>query len=485
MINEIKINNKYLYFRRTKIIATLGPASTNEKILKKFISNNLNIFRINFSHSDAKEHLQTIELIRRISNELKKSPAILADLCGPKIRVGKFKNGFITLKNNSSIYLTTNDVIGDDNIIPVNYKNLIKEIKINERILLNDGALELKVIKKYKDKIEVKVIRGGILKDKKGLNLPETKLKISALTEKDKQDVLHCINAGVDFIALSFVRSANDVLELKNLLKEHNSDIPVIAKIEKPEAVTNIEEIIKVSDGIMIARGDLGVEMPIQKVPIIQNKIIKLTNQYSKPVIVATQMLESMIENSAPTRAEVTDVFAASLSDVDAVMLSGETAVGKFPFETFKMMDTILRESEAYQFFSFGGKFKKSGTIKKNELQNALAIATAQLSRDLLVKAIFVLTRSGNSARFVSADRPAAPIFALTQSDKVLRRLNLLWGVIPILINKEIKFKDYVLYSEKIIKDLKLAKKDDFILLLSGLIDKNELTNSIVVHQIK
>lgn len=481
---NLKSNYKYLLFRRTKIIATIGPSSSDAKILKELILKGLNIARINFSHGVAEEHLTTISNIRKISNELNKPVAIIGDLCGPKIRVGKFKNDSILLKESEHIFITTKNIIGDETIIPSQYKNLIEEIKIGENILLDDGNLELNVVNKFKDKIEAVILRGGILKNNKGMNLPNTKLNISALTEKDKNDVKYCIKGEVDYIALSFVRKASDIIELKNLLKSNNSDIPVIAKIEKPEALNNIEQIIEKSDAIMIARGDLGVELPPQRVPIIQNKLINITNKHNKPVIVATQMLESMIEHSRPTRAEVTDVANACLNGADAVMLSGETAVGKYPIETLEIMDLILREAEAYQYFGLGGKFKKVSDIKKDELENAIAAATAQLSRDLIIRCVLALTRTGFSARIISSDRPAAPIIALTQSEKVFRRLNLLWGVYPFLVNKELKLEEYVKVAENIIKEQGLGKKNDYVIMLSGLLDKSAPTNSIIIHRI-
>jgi pyruvate kinase len=327
------------------------------------------------------------------------------------------------------------------------------------------------------------VIRGGVLKDNKGMNLPDTKLSISALTAKDRNDVPYCIRADVDYLALSFVRRPSDVLELKEYLKELNADIPIIAKIEKPEALSNISEILNVSDGIMVARGDLGVEMPARKVPLIQNELIKRASQFNKPVIVATQMLESMIENAKPTRAEVTDVAFACMNGADAVMLSAETAAGKYPVEAVEMMDAILREVEAYQWAH--GRFSlKSVNIKREELQNAIGIATSQLSRDLKTRCIAVLTRSGKTARIVSSDKPASPVFALSGSEKVVRQLNLMWGVVPFHIRKELKFSEYVKEAEKLTKQKKIAKKGDYILILSGMSDKSGETNSIVVHRI-
>jgi pyruvate kinase len=379
---DLDLNHKYLFFRRTKIVATIGPASSSPEKLKSLIAGGLNVARINFSHGKAEDHLKTIRLIRKISGQLKKPIAILGDLCGPKIRVGEFESGSITLKEGSIVTITTKPVVGTESLIPSQYKNLIREVVAGHSILLDDGNLELKVVKKFKDRVEAKVIHGGVLKNKKGMNLPNTQLHIAALTEKDKSDVLYCIQGGVDYVALSFVRKPADIMDLKNWLKRHRSDIPIIAKIEMPEALTNIRAIMELADGIMVARGDLGVELPAKKVPIIQNKLIQIANKMNKPVIVATQMLESMIEHSRPTRAEVTDVAGACLAGADAVMMSAETASGKYPLETFETMDSILRETEAYQFFSQGGMFSKTVHEphgRANGLLDAIGEAGAQL----------------------------------------------------------------------------------------------------------
>ena len=352
------LTHKHLVFRRTKIIATIGPSTSSEEVLTTLIKKGLNVARINFSHGDPEDHLKVIQRIRDISTKLDKSIAILGDLCGPKVRVGKFEGNGLQLVDNTNVLITTEDILGHDNIIPSQYKGIINEAKCGDRVLLDDGNLELRILGKKDNKLEAKVIRGGLLKNNKGMNLPDTKMNISALTDKDKNDVKYCVRGEVDYIALSFVRYATDVEELKDFMKNMGAYIPIIAKIEKPEALKNIENIIDVADGIMIARGDLGVEMPPEKVPHIQNKLIQLSNSHNKPVIVATQMLESMIEHSRPTRAEVTDVAGACLAGADAVMLSGETTVGKYPVETFEVMDSILRETETYQFFSNGGSFK-------------------------------------------------------------------------------------------------------------------------------
>lgn len=483
--SDFNLDHKYLIFRRTKIVATLGPASSSPKLIERLIRHGLNVVRINFSHGEPLQHLATIKLVRSIAQKCGSNVAILGDLCGPKIRVGMFENDGVVLKDKTIVTITTKAVLGNERLIPSQYAGIVKEAKVGEQILLDDGNLELRIVKKYSDRLEAKVIHGGLLKNKKGMNLPDTIMKISALTTKDKDDALWCIKGGVDYIALSFVRRAQDITDLRNHLKLHGSDISIIAKIEKPEALGNIHSIIKLADGIMVARGDLGVELPPKKVPLIQNKLIQIAIQANKPVIVATQMLESMIEHSRPTRAEVTDVAGACIAGADAVMLSAETASGKYPFEAFDMMDSILRETEAYQFFTEGGEFRKARVQCTNAVEDALGVATAQLSRDLWVRSIFVLTRSGATARFISSDRPAAPIMAMTPFITVARRLNLLWGVYPHTVSKKnVDIDEYLRLGENIIKKYKLAVKGDYVLMLSGLGDRNLSTNTVVVHQV-
>ena len=481
---DLDLNYKYLFYRRTKIVATIGPASESEQKLRLLIKNGMNVARINFSHGNPADHVKLVSRIRKVAQSLNANVAILGDLCGPKIRVGVFKDDSISLKEKTKVLITSKNVMGDAGLIPSQYRGIIKQVKIGERILLDDGNLELKVLRKAKESIEAVVIRGGILKNNKGMNLPDTDIRIAALTDKDRNDVKYCVKADVDYISLSFVRQPQDIVDLKNVLKRLNADIRIIAKIEKPEALENIDHIIDIADGIMVARGDLGVEMAPQKVPLIQNRLITLANQNNKPVIVATQMMESMVKQSRPTRAEVSDVAGACLAGADAVMLSAETASGKYPVESLSIMDTVLRETEAFQFFNLGGRFNKAGEDQTSKLQGILGIAVSQLSRDLMVRSIFVQTRSGDAARMISSNRPAAPVFAVTQSKKVHRCLNLFWGVNPILISRKISKCTHIELAEDTIKKQKLGKKGDYIILLSGFSKDRCSTYSIEVHVI-
>jgi len=484
--NNTLIDNdrKSLFFRRTKIIASAGPASSSEEMIEQLIRKGVNVFRINFSHGLADEHLIVIERIRMISEKINMPVAVLGDLCGPKVRVGKFKNDGVCISVGKEVNITVEDIIGDENIIPSQYKGLVKEVNINDKILLDDGKLELKVLSKDEKFVRAIVIRGGILKNNKGMNLPDTEMNIAALTEKDKNDALYCIKGKVDYIALSFVRKAADINDLKNLLKCNNADIPIIAKIEKPEALVNINEILEISDGIMIARGDLGVEMPPQQVPIIQNKLIQRANQFNKPVIVATQMLESMIENSRPTRAEVTDVAGACTAGADAVMLSGETAVGAFPLETVEFMDSILRETESYLFFSTGGNFRTYEKLANDELNFAIGKSVSQLAKDLMIRCIIVKTNSGYTAKMLASDRPSAPVIAFTFDINTYRELNLIWGVYPYLLSEKNK-ENYMVQGEKILKDLNLAQKGDHTIVISRAGKIDLYANIIEIHKIK
>jgi pyruvate kinase len=481
---DLGLKHKYLYFRRTKIVATIGPASASPEVLKQLILKGLNVARINFSHGRPEDHLRTIQSLRKISLQLGMPVAVLGDLCGPKIRVGRFRNDEVLLKDGTVVTITDEQVLGHETLIPCQYKKLIAEVSMGDHILLDDGNLELLVVGKARGKVQARVVRGGLLRNNKGMNLPDTKLNIPALTAKDRKDVGFCIQGGVDYIALSFVRKAEDIAELKDLLRRRKADIGVIAKIEKPEALENIQAIIAAADGVMIARGDLGVELPAKKVPFVQDKLIETCIEHRKPVIVATQMLESMIEHSRPTRAEVTDVSAACLSGADAVMLSGETASGKYPIEALETMDAILRETESYRFFARAGLFRDPVPNRCSGVQDAVSSAIAQLSRDLMVHCIVIVTRSGHTAQVISADRPAAPLIVLVQSEQVLRRLQLLWGTVPLLVSSRLEVDKRIAFAETYMKGLDLAHRGDYMLMVRGIGDKKADTQTIVIHQV-
>ncbi|HOJ93579.1 MAG TPA: pyruvate kinase, partial [Dictyoglomaceae bacterium] len=416
-------------FRKTKIVCTIGPVSESEDMLKNLIIAGMDAARLNFSHGDYNEHGEKIKLIRKFSEELDKPIAIIQDLQGPKIRVGEVENNKIYLKDGEEIALTPKETLGNEKLLFINYPYLLENINVGERILIDDGAIELKVIDKKDDKLICGIIHGGCLSNHKGVNFPDSTLKVSPLTEKDKKDVLFGIEKKIDFIALSFIQRASDVLELKEFLELYDARIPVIAKIEKREAVNNFNEILEVADGIMVARGDLAVEMSNEEVPLIQKRIIKETRIAGKPVITATQMLISMVDNPTPTRAEVSDVANAILDGTDAVMLSNETAAGKYPIESVKMMDKIARKVE--ENFPFEEFLKESDS--KENITQAITFSTCQIAKEIKASAIITATHSGFTARQTSKYRPSSTIFALTPFPEIRRRLNLSWGVVPLL----------------------------------------------------
>ncbi len=473
--------SKQLHWRRTKIIATLGTTSRSEKNISDLIDAGANVFRLNMSHGTHDEHRELASRVRKIARRKKMHVAILMDLCGPKIRVGEFEGGEIELVSEEEVVVTCRKVIGREKLLPSQYKNLAKDVKKNERILLDDGKLELKVKSIKEQDVICKVIYGGILKNKKGLNLPDSNISARSFTAKDKKDTQLAIELKADFLALSFVRDKNCIINLKKYIKKSACFIPVIAKIEKPEAVDNIDEILKYSDGIMVARGDLGIEIPAQQVPLIQKELINKARLHGKPVIVATQMLESMITNSRPTRAEVGDVATAALSSTDAVMLSGETASGEFPVMAVNMMDEILREIEAYQW-----QHEKFGEVEFDEIseevepdRRAISKVVKSLSNELHLQGIIVPTHSGTTARALSADRPNASLIGVSSNEEVCRRLALSWGVVPLHI-KEKKTKNWQELCNKVAKTCGLMRTGNRVLLVSGFSEHFELNEPII-----
>jgi len=479
------VNKKGLQWRKTKIVATLGPASDSEKIIERLILAGVNVFRLNMSHGNHTTHRETFAKIRKTSQSLQVYTGILMDLCGPKIRVGEFEQGEITLKQNATVVVSCSLSKGYDNIIASQYKNLYKDVKQGDRILLDDGNIELRVESVANKEVSCKVIYGGILKDHKGMNLPDTKVSVASFTAKDKDDVALAMELDADFVALSFVRNARDVKRLKDYMKKSGMRIPVISKIEKPEAIENIDEIMQVSYAIMIARGDLGIELPAEQVPLIQKELINKARAWHRPVIVATQMMESMINNSRPTRAEVGDVANAALSSADAVMLSAETAVGKYPYKTVKTMDKILREIEVNQWNkdSFGedsGELNgKVDGMEEPSVRYAIAHAARTLVHELSLKGIIVPTRSGITANIISSARPSAPILGLSSNLDTCRKMSLNWGVEPFVID-EILAKNWKVLVKEICTLCKLTTKNNKVLLVSGFNDDAGLSEPVI-----
>jgi pyruvate kinase len=456
--------------RRTRIVATLGPASREPAMIASLIRAGVNVFRLNMSHGSQEEHRQTYERIREAEAALGHPVAVLADLCGPKIRVGRFSGGQIELRPGETVTVTTEDVLGRPGLIPSQYRELDHDVRTGDRILCDDGMLELRVVQVAPPEVTCRVVNGGVLKDRKGMNLPGVLVSSPSLTEKDRSDARFALEMGVDFLALSFVRRPQDVAGLRTLIREAGHDTPIIAKIEKPEALDAIEEILELSDGLMVARGDLGVELPPEAVPLVQQDLLQRARLRSKPVIVATQMLESMITNPRPTRAEVSDVSQAVFSGADAVMLSAETASGAYPLRAVEMMDRVARQVEGWQWVE--GSFHAPQPPAKPgrgplTLRSAVARSMAQLSGDLNVRAVVVRTRMGASVRVVAATRPPAPIIALTMDPVMARRMVLLWGVVPQLVNGE-DFADPQPVARSLAEEMGLAEAGHYILMLAG-----------------
>ena len=476
ILTQLQRARQALVNRRTKIVATVGPASDSPEVLEALIKAGVNVFRQNFSHGTHESHAALYANIRATADKLGEHVAILADLCGPKIRVGHFKDGAIELTEGQQVTVTVRDVEGEPGLIPSEYEALANDVKPSDRLLLDDGRRELRVVSVEGTEIRCEVVRGGRLSNRKGINLPGVEISAPSLTDKDRADAVFASELGVDFMALSFVRHQTDVYALKQLLQEHGRVIPIISKIEKPEALDHIEGILAASDGIMVARGDMGVEMAAEEVPLIQRELTQLAIEHNTAVIVATQMLESMIRNPTPTRAEVTDVAWAAMAGADAVMLSGETAAGDHPVDAVQTMDRVLRLVEGHQFHHdrFGGLIEHTTAATDEatadlQLSEALARGTAQLSRELSARAIAVCSYTGHTAHMISAERPAAPILALTANASTARRLAIYWGVRPDLAT-DAEMNDPIQPTLTRVRRFEMTDPDahQFVLLVTG-----------------
>lgn len=417
--------------KKTKIICTMGPNTNDRSLLKALAENGMDIARFNFSHGDYEEQKSRLDLLKSVREELGLPIAALLDTKGPEIRTGLLKDEKkVTLTEGQTYTLTTREIIGDENIGHINYGGLNEDVTAGNRILIDDGLIELEVREVNGTDIVCTVINGGELGMRKGVNVPNVKIKLPALTEKDKADIVFGIQQGFDFIAASFVRTAGAIREIREILDEHGSNIQIIAKIENAEGIENLDEIIEASDGIMVARGDMGVEIPAQQVPHIQKKIIRKCNLACKPVITATQMLDSMIRNPRPTRAEVTDVANAVYDGTDAVMLSGETAMGKYPVEALKMMAQICEESEVFLDYT-AYRARKVSAENEHNISNAVCYSSVSTAHDLNAKVIIAPSISGFTARLLSKWRPGAQIIGLSPSASAVRQMQIYWGVKP------------------------------------------------------
>ncbi len=452
--------------KRTKIVATIGPATSSEQEIHALARHGVDVFRINFSHGTDEDRLATIAAIKKVRSRLDLPLAILQDLQGPKIRLGTFSKGPCELAAGSVFRLTTRAIDGNAAIASVDYPLLSNEVKPGEPVFINDGLIRLKISEVQGDTIVTNVLKGGMLSDHKGVNLPHSDLHIQSITDKDRHDLVTGLRAGADYVALSFVRTADDVRELRTLMETYGAHVPIIVKIEKWQAVQNIESIIGACDGVMVARGDLGVEMPVEEVPIIQKQIISLCNHLGKPVITATQMLNSMVENPSPTRAEVTDVANAIFDGSDAVMLSNETAVGKYPLESVDMMCRVIETTEKSKLY--WSTIEERSTESASDVSDAIAYAAVRSAQTLGAKLIVCATESGRTSILVSRYRPRPPILALTPSDQVQRRLALYFGVVPVVV-QQFESVDHILRTAAAMSRVShLARRGDKIIITAG-----------------
>ncbi|NLL82185.1 MAG: pyruvate kinase [Tissierellia bacterium] len=471
--------------KKTKIVATIGPASESKEILKKLFGNGVNVCRLNFSHGNHEEHQKRIDTIKEIRQEMDLPVAIMLDTKGPEIRIGDFKTGTIEINQGDKFTLTTREVLGDESIVSVSYKDLPKDVEVGGRILIDDGLVEFEILEIInKTDIKCIAINSGVLKNHKGVNVPNVKINLPAVTEKDIKDIKFGIKNEIDFIAVSFVRTANDVNEIRKILEENEGqNIDIISKIESQQGVDNIEEILQVSDGIMVARGDLGVEVKTQEIPLIQKLLIKKSNLAGKPVITATQMLDSMMRNPRPTRAEVTDVANAIMDGSSAIMLSGETAAGKYPVETVKIMHSIALATE--DSLDYAELFRARSAMTQLTIPNAISKATCTTAQDLDATAIIASTSSGYTSKAISKFRPKAPIIAVTTKEAVRRKLALEWGVYPV-IAPESNSTDEVLENSinAAIKN-KYVKEGDLVVITAGIpAGLSGTTNMLKIHTI-
>ena len=477
--------------RRTKIVCTMGPNTNSKDMMKKLVENGMDVARFNFSHGDHEEQKMRMDLLKEVRKELKVPVAILLDTKGPEIRTGELKDHKkVTLKENQTFVLTTSEVEGDNERVSITYKGLPQDVTAGGQILIDDGLICLEVQETTGTEIVCRVINGGELGEKKGINVPNVSIKLPNLTEKDKSDLLFGIEQGIDFVAASFIRNAEAIYEIKDLLRENGGEgIDVIAKIENAEGVENIDSIIDAADGVMVARGDLGVEIPASDVPHVQKIIIEKCNHKYKPVITATQMLDSMIRNPRPTRAEVSDVANAIYDGTDAVMLSGETAQGKYPVEAVQMMAKIAESSE--QFLKFDMYRDTKALLGKQNVSSAVGFAAVTMVERLNASCIVTPTMSGQTARVISNLRPSVPIYGVTPNERTRRKMQLYWGVKPITGYEEDSTENIISHAMYMVVREGLVHKGEMVIFTAGDPATNEvsgqgyMTNMLQVIQAK
>ncbi len=469
--------------RRAKIVCTLGPATSSPEQIGLLIDAGMDVARLNFSHGERDVHLRTLQTVRAEAEKRDRAVAILLDVQGPKIRVGRFADGQIELEPGQTFVITTDpSVVGDVRRVSTTYPGLADDVQPGTMVLLDDGLLSLEVTEVRDGEVITVVKVGGTLKNNKGINLPDVAISAPSLTDKDRGDLAFGVRVGVDYVALSFVRAAEDVREARALVTANGQSIPIIAKIEKPQAIERLDEIINEADGIMVARGDLGVEMGPEKVPLIQKTIIDKTNTHGKCVITATQMLESMIHHTRPTRAEASDVANAVLDGTDALMLSGETAVGEYPIEAVKTMDRIIREVERSPRYRLN---LETPSIDMPVSANAIAHAAFVAARQMAIRNVLVVTDSGGAARLMSEYRPEAAILALTTNDVTYRRLALYWGVQPLFIPPASTIDELVDHIEDLLHERGLARPGEYVVVTASVpVGAGETTNTLRIHRV-
>jgi pyruvate kinase len=468
--------------RKTKIVCTIGPASESVEKLVELINAGMNVARLNFSHGSHEEHAGRIKSIREASKMTGKTVAILLDTKGPEIRTLDFEGGQAELKTGNEVIITTEPVVGTADRFAVSYEGLIDDVHVGSRILIDDGLIGLEVIGIEGRDIRTKVLNSGLVKNKKGVNVPNVRVNLPGITEKDVSDIEFGIEQGVDFIAASFVRKASDVLEIRELLGKHDANyIQIIPKIENQEGIDNIDEILEVSDGLMVARGDMGVEIPPEEVPIVQKLLIKKCNNLGKPVITATQMLDSMQRNPRPTRAEASDVANAILDGTDAIMLSGETAAGSYPVESVSMMNSIAHRIE--KSLQYDELFKKRQRENKGTITDAIGQSVAATALNLQVAAIIAPTESGHTAKMISKYRPKAPILAITSDIRICRRLTLVWGVQTQYRERANSTDEMLQHAMDAAQDAKFVSDGDTVIITAGLpVGETGMTNMMKIH---
>lgn len=472
--------------KKTKVVATLGPATSNKDVLRSMMKAGADVFRINFSHANYDDVIERIKMIRELNEETGKNTSILADLQGPKLRVGVMGGEVVVAPGDEISFVTGKPFEGNAERVYMNYANFPKDVKAGERILLDDGKLMFEVVSTNgKDEVKAKVIQGGPLKSKKGVNLPNTNISLPALTEKDVKDAIFAISQEVDWIALSFVRFSQDLIDLQNIIKEHSEHkIPIIAKIEKPEAVENIEKIVAYCDGLMVARGDLGVEVPAHEVPLIQKKLVLTAKRARIPVIIATQMMETMITSLTPTRAEVNDVANSVMDGADAVMLSGETSVGNYPVQVIEKMASILKSVEASDLITVPQSPPHIRT--KRYITKSICYHASLMANEIQAEAISTLTNSGYTAFQISAWRPSAHILVFTSNRRILTQLNLLWGVKAFFYDKFVSTDDTIEDVNTIAKERGFLDKGDMVVSLAAMpIKAKGMVNTLRVTEIE